>query len=320
MDKYDKVRSDIGDVCRENVAMSSFTTLKIGGPARLLVVAKSANELTRYIKAALKYNVDFVVLGSGSDLLVNDAGYNGLVIVNKTNGIKMSGNGVLVDSGTTLQNLVDFTINKGFAGMESMTGIPGTVGGAVYGNAGAYGQTISDNLVKVKASNGGRVFWKSRQECNFDYRSSVFKKTHETIIQVKFEFPRGDPDDLRRKAEEILALRRQKYAPDLKTPGSFFKNILLSQLESKTLEMIPEEKQMFGKVPAGYLLEVVGAKGMRRGGAQVAPHHGNLIVNVDRASAQDFFELAKELKARVKNHFGVELEPEVQLLGFKESI
>lgn len=320
MDKFGQVKAEIGNSCKENVSMSDFTTLGIGGPARLLVEADSTDKLARYIKIAADRKVNFTVLGGGSDVLVSDDGYDGLIIINKATGIEKQNGKVLVDSGTLLQDLVDFTIENGLAGMECMTGIPGTVGGAVYGNAGAYGQTISDNLVEVKVLGGNEIFWMGRKECQFDYRSSIFKKTHETIIQVRFKFTPGNRVELKKKAEEISLLRQQKYSPNLKTPGSFFKNILVSQLSSKVLKMIPEDKIIFGKVPAGYLLEVVGAKGMQQGGAQVAPYHGNLIVNTGTATAQDFFYLARKLKARVKDHFGIELEPEVQLLGFKESV
>jgi len=206
---------------------------------------------------------------------------------------------------------VDQMNSRGLAGMECLAGIPGSVGGAVYGNAGAYGQTISDYLVGMKTLN---KFW-LKSECNFGYRESIFKKNREIILEVEFDLPKGDRDVLVAESDKIRELRKRKYPPGMKCPGSFFKNLFFEQLPEMARRQIPSDKIKEGKVAAGYLLEMMGARGMRLGGAQVADYHGNLIFNTDGAKASEVWGLAQKLQALVRNEFGVMLEPEVQLVG-----
>ena len=280
--------------------MGKYTTLGIGGMAKWLTEAETETELGRAVEWAEKNKVEWTVIGAGSNLLVSDQGYSGLIIVNKTAG-----------SGMMLNDLVDQMNSRGLAGMECLAGIPGSVGGAVYGNAGAYGQTISDYLVGMKTLN---KFW-LKSECNFGYRESIFKKNREIILEVEFDLPKGDRDVLVAESDKIRELRKRKYPPGMKCPGSFFKNLFFEQLPEMARRQIPSDKIKEGKVAAGYLLEMMGARGMRLGGAQVADYHGNLIFNTDGAKASEVWGLAQKLQALVRNEFGVMLEPEVQLVG-----
>jgi UDP-N-acetylmuramate dehydrogenase len=153
-----------------------------------------------------------------------------------------------------------------------------------------------------------------RDECQFEYRESLFKKNHEEIIEIGFEILNGDVADLVKKSAEIRDLREVKYPTGIKCPGSFFKNILASSLSEQQLKNIPADKINHGKIPAGYLLEEVGAKGMKVGGARVADYHGNLIINDGQATASDIWTLATKLEDLVKQKFAIQLEPEVQRL------
>lgn len=307
---------------QDNYPLKNVTTLCIGGPAKKFVIVSSEEELSEeeLIEAiifAKKENLSYLVIGGGSNLLVSDAGFDGLVIKNEITGISHPG-GVTVKakSGALLQELVDFTIGHGFSGLQKLTGIPGTVGGAVYGNAGAYGQSISDHIISEKILNSNNLTIKqfNNSVCNFNYRDSIFKKTHEIILEVTFQLEPGDPETLKKEAEEVLSKRQVKYPPGIKCPGSFFKNIIASSLPKEILDKVPKEKIVYGKLPAGALLEEVGAKGQTLDGIEIADYHANLFIN-NGGTAKAFYDLAKTYALKVKEKFGINLEPEVQLIN-----
>lgn len=313
---------DAGYEIRENESLSPYTTLKIGGPALGLIEVYRTEDLNEVTKIAQENNIKFLVIALGSDLLVSDEGYDGLVIVNKTRGIDLiSDVEVEAFSGAVLQDLVDFANNNSLGGFENMAGIPGSVGGAIYGNAGAYGQSISDNILSVKYFDGKSVQEFSKDECRFTYRESIFKDNKNwVILSSKFALKKGSSEDLVAKSKETIELRSKKYPPGIKCPGSFFKNIVASDLKDDVLVNIPEDKIVYGKIPAGYLLEEVGAKGDKLGGIEIASYHGNLFMNNGEGTASDFFELARKYKQKVKEKFNIELESEVQLIGFNQNL
>ncbi|MBI4157734.1 UDP-N-acetylmuramate dehydrogenase, partial [Candidatus Woesebacteria bacterium] len=324
VDKFEEFKRRFGGV-RESVSFSPLTTLAVGGPARLVLVSKDEETLVRAVNSSQELKIPFLVIGSGSNLLVNDKGFDGLIIKNEISGIEVKGNKILAKGGSLLQELVDRANEHGLSGFERMAGIPGTIAGAVYGDAGAYGQTISDHLSRVRvfsAKGRKRDFWMGKEGCDFDYRESMFKKKKDLIIlEAEFKsLEKRNSKDLRAVSKETIKKRLEKWYPDLKTPGSFFKNVIAESLSPEVLSKIPADKIMYGKIPAGYLLEEVGAKGVRRGDVQIAPHHGNLFMNVGRATAADFYSLAQEYQKKVKEKFGITLEPEVQLVGFKEEL
>lgn len=331
---------------QNNYPLKKVTTLQIGGPAKQFVEVVTQEELIKAIKLAKNQNQPYLVIGGGSNLLISDEGIDCLVIRNKISNIatwKVGSDSfqVCAKSGTALQTLVDYSIENGLAGLEKLAGIPGTVGGAIYGNAGAYGQTISDHLIKVEVlhysvtpaktgiytnKNGFQIPLKARlafggksgmtkEECCFNYRDSIFKKTKDTILEVTFLLEKGDPETLQQEAQDTISKRLVKYPPGIKCPGSFFKNIIASTLPKEILEKIPQEKIVFGKLPAGSLLEEVGAKGQEMDGIKIAPYHANLFVNEKNGTAKDFYNLAKTYALKVKEKFGISLEPEVQLIN-----
>lgn len=314
----------------ENYPLSQVTTLKIGGPAKLFVAVETSQDLVEAIQYAKQNNLDYLVIGGGSNLLVNDAGIDSLVIKNEITGIKQAGEIVRVKSGTILQDLVDYSIAHGLSGLQKLTGIPGTVGGAVYGNAGAYGQTISDNILSVVVlSNSELVEGESKdlsqlrvtlskKECSFGYRDSGFKKNHDTILEVWFQFEPADPQTLAKEAKDVLSKRLVKYPKGIKCPGSFFKNIVAETLPKNILAKIPPTKITYGKISAGYLLEAVGALGQSLDGIEIASYHANLFINKDKGSAQAFYDLAKKYAQKVEQKFGITLEPEVQLVNLPD--
>ncbi|MDO8452326.1 MAG: UDP-N-acetylmuramate dehydrogenase [bacterium] len=303
----------------ENIPLSSYTTLGIGGPAKYFVEARSVEELKEASTFAKEKSLEILTISGGSNLLVNDPGFPGLVIKLDLTGIKLSGETVVASAGSTLNELVDFANNNSLAGAEKLAGIPGSIGGAVYGNAGAYGQTVSDKLVGVNILQDGEVKSLSKEECAFEYRDSGFKRMKNTIIlEAEFRFGKGDSEELIKVSVETIEKRKEKYKPGIKTPGSFFKNVLIENLPVDMQKDMP--KDYYGKVPAWWFLEQVGAKDARLGQVHIADFHANLFVNEGNGTAKDFFDLAKEYKEKVKEKFGIDLEPEVQLIGFQEEM
>ena len=292
--------------------MSKITTLGIGGEAKDFKAVQTPQELIDL----LKNNPDFLIIGGGSNLLVSDEGVDCLVIKNEITGIsRLHPKGVIVKSGTSLQELVDYTINHGLTGLQKLAGIPGTVGGAVYGNAGAYGQTISDYLLNIIVFNGNKIITLSKKECGFNYRDSNFKRNKYTILEASFQLESGNPEILRQEAREIITKRLVKYPAGIKCPGSFFKNLVAAEIPAEILRNIPQDKIVYGKLPAGALLEQVGAKRQSLDGIEIASYHANLFINQGNGTAQAFYILAKEYALKVKEKFGITLEPEVQLIN-----
>lgn len=306
------------------IALRPFTTMRVGGTARYFIRATTENQLMKAIREAERIRLAWVVIGEGSNIIPPDQPLNALVIKNEINHVRQRGTRVTVGSGTSLLAFIHALNARGWAGFEKMAGIPGTVGGAVYGSAGAYGQEIKDHLLRVKIFDSppraGAVRWLSKEECRFGYRTSIFKKKKRwVILEAEFEVSHQESNMLQKTSRDIIRLREQKYRPGLRCPGSFFKNILLSdirpaQLRRQFLDRIKPQMIQYGKVPAGYLLESVGAKGMREGGIAVAEHHGNLVYNRGKGTAGEIKRLAEILKTKVEKVFGIRLEEEVQYL------
>lgn len=300
----------------DNFPLKDITTLNIGGPARQFVVTSNQAELIQALQYAIRMRLPYLVIGGGSNLLVSDDGVDKLIIKNEVEGIIKEVRTLKVKSGTILQHLVDYSIGNNLAGLQKLTGIPGTVGGAIFGNAGAYGQTISDHIREVKCldQNGQEILF-DKEECEFGYRDSIFKKNHYTILEVVFRLEAGENIQLRKEADGVLEKRLIKYPKGIKCPGSFFKNLVAVDLPEEILRNIPKEKVVFGKVPAGALLEEVGAKEDSLGDIEIADYHANLFINKGAGTAQDFYNLAKKYHRLVKERYGIILEPEVQLIN-----
>lgn len=303
-----------------NYPLKNLTTMKVGGPAKYFFIARNEKKLIKIIKWAYENKIRRYVAGAGSNLIPSDEGFNGLVIKNQIEGFKKTGNKIYAGAGNDLCGFI-FKVNKlGLAGIEKMAGIPGTVGGAIYGCAGAYGQEIKDCLTGVRIYDGKAIKWISKNQCRFNYRESIFKiKKNWIILGAEFKFKSGDRKNLMSKSREIIRIREKKYQPNILCSGSFFKNILVENikplaLRKKIIKKIGQDKITFGKIPAGYILDVVGAKGMKYGGIAVAKHHGNLIYNSGKGKTSEILKLSKMLKFKIKKKFGLKLEEEIQYL------
>lgn len=302
---------------QENFPLSKVTTLQIGGPAKQFITVSNTEDLIQVITHANNTSLPYLIIGKGSNLLVSDEGVNKLVIQNEIEGVIKTVNKLQIKSGLSLQNLVDYSIGNSLSGLQKLNGIPGTVGGAVFGNAGAYGQTISDHIFEVTCLNPKslEVIILQKEECEFDYRDSIFKKNGFIILEIVFKLALGNIKELRKEAEEIIQKRLIKYPKGIKCPGSFFKNLIAEKLPKEILNKIPKDKIVYGKLPAGSLLEMVSAKGDSLGDIEIANYHANLFLNKGNGKASDFYSLAKKYALKVKEKFGISLEPEVQLIS-----
>lgn len=304
---------------QKNFSLKDFTTIGMGGLAKFFVIVRTESELLRALGLAKKLALPWYVLGEGSNVVVSDRGFRGLIVRNYIEKYEHKKSLVRVGAGDNLLKFIFQLDVYGFEGMERMAGIPGTVGGAIYGCAGAYGQEVQDHLVSVRVFDGRRFRNLTKKQCRFGYRSSVFKKRKNWIItEAAFRFDSKPPQTLLKISRDIIKLREKKYKPGLKCPGSFFKNIKLADLTAKSAgqlqKKVEAEAVKFGKLPSGYLLDRVGAKGMREGRVAVAGHHGNLIYNLGGGRARDVKKLSTRLKALVKKQFGIIIDEEVQYL------
>jgi UDP-N-acetylmuramate dehydrogenase len=296
--------------------LSRYTRFGIGGPADLYAETENAEAFVAASWTARSSGMEIVVIGGGTNLIVSDAGFRGIVLRYRGNRLLASNGRVHADAGAVLQDLVDFAIARGLAGLETLAGIPGSVGAAVYGHAGAYGHSLSERVVKVRFYDGQTVRVFDNEECQFQYRESIFKRYKDWVIfSTELRLDAGDAQTLRETADSILKVRNEKFPVTMKCAGSIFKNLLLKDLPADAAAQVPGSAIREGKVPAAWFLEQVGAKGMVRGDIHVATYHANLIYNAGAGTAADLCALIRELKARVLERFGIELEEEVQYVG-----
>ena len=300
---------------RDNVPLSALTRFAIGGPARWLADASTEAALIAAFEAIRPSGFPWALIGGGTNLIANDLGFGGFVLRFTARRVAIDGPTVEVEAGAILQDLVDSSIAHGLRGLETMTGIPGWVGGAIYGNAGAYGHSIQERVESVRFYDGRAIREMGNEDCEFRYRDSVFKQHKDwVVLSARLRLEPADPAELRAIADGILKIRNEKYPPSLRCAGSIFKNLLLSHIPEPLRSKVPAGVIREGKVPAAYFLEVAGAKGMKEGDIRVADYHANLIYNSGAGSAGELRRLIASLKARVLERFGLELEEEVQYL------
>ena len=296
-----------------------YTRFGIGGPADLFVEAGDPERFAQALQLAKASGLDTVVIGGGTNLIVADEGFRGVVLKLINHEIHAEGVSVYAESGATLQTLVDFSVDLGLRGLETMTGIPGSVGAAIYGNAGAYGHAIAERIHAVRFFDGAGTRTFDNAECGFQYRESVFKRHKDwIIISADLTLENGDAAELRSAADRILTVRNKKYPPTMKCAGSIFKNYLFAGLPRNVAEQVPASVVIEGKVPSAWFLEQVGAKGMQQGDIHVADYHANLIYNAGNGTARELTAIISELKRRVEDRWGMPLEEEVQYVGFSK--
>ena len=321
MDKQlEQLQSLIGKPVQVDVPLAKYTTFKIGGLAKYFFVASDNEDLVRAVTFAKKLKIPSYILGGASNVLVSDQGFNGLIIINQAKDILFKkDNRVVADAGVNFMEVVNKTVAEGLNGLEWAAGIPGTVGGAIRGNAGAYGGQMSDNLIGVEVMRGSKQFILNKKNCGFGYRDSIFKHNNDVIISAEFELQKGDKVALQNKIKQILTERKLKQPLEFPSAGSIFTNVFITNQNQDAvnkLNNLPPEYLEYKKIPAAWLIEQLDLKGKTIGGAQISDKHANFIINLGKATANDVIQLISLVKMKVRNTYGIELMEEIEYVGF----
>jgi UDP-N-acetylmuramate dehydrogenase len=291
-------------VFEKNVSLKEYTTFKVGGPAKYFFVAKNKEDLARALGLAKQKKLNVFVFGGGSNLLVADKGFKGLVVKIGISGTEFLPDKAIVGAGTSLSKFANTASKNGFTGFEWAIGIPqATVGGAVYGNAQAFGFRISDNVESVEVFDKKTFKLKtlSKEQCKFSLKNSAFKKDKNLIVlSIVFDLKKGNEAEIKENVAKFLKHRKQSHPLNFPSAGSVFVN--------------PEKK---GQVtPAGFLIEKAGLKGKKIGNAQISEKHANFIINLGGAKAKDILALIRLAQKKVKENSKINLETEIQQIGF----
>ena len=297
---YEKIISlskELGCRYETDAPMKNYVTMRVGGAADLLVKPNSAESLCKLVKLANEENIPYYILGNGSNVIVNDEGVRGLIILvsSEYSNIEVSGDTLKCDAGTTLSKLCQVALENSLTGLEFAWGIPGTVGGAVYMNAGAYGGEISQvitsctyldedmNIVTVKA-----------EDMNLSYRHSMFTDTKNVILSAEFKLKKGEKSEIKAQMDEKMTARKTKQPLEYPSSGSTFKRPVGGY--------------------ASKLIEDCGLKGTTVGGAQVSKKHSGFVINIGNATCEDILALIKVIKNTVFEETGIQLEEEVKII------
>lgn len=296
-----KMQAHFGERLQENVRLARYTTARVGGEARWFAASSSSAQLAADVTFLWQQGVSFRVLGNGSNLLVSDKGWDGMMLLNQAKDIRFEDSGVqpvlIAESGAPLSAMVRQTVERGFSGLEWAAGIPGTIGGAVYGNAGARASDIGQMLVLAEILHREKgQFSLTSEQMGYSYRSSALKRApgSAVILSAQLRLTRSTTEAVSTLVSEFNDKRRNSQ-PAGASMGSTFKN--------------PEGDH------AGRLIEAAGLKGTKIGGVEVSPVHANFLINDGSASAQDYHQLIQLVQRTVEEKFAVKLETEIELLG-----
>lgn len=299
--------ADLRASVRTGAPLGDLTTLRVGGEADLLCQVANPEHARRFQAIALGNDLPFFILGGGSNVLADDRGYGGLILHVTGDAIECRGDTVRVGAGADFDALIAQTLDRGLTGLEFASGIPGTVGGALVGNAGCYGHEIGEFLVEaVVLTPDGNLTTVGPETFGFRYRETDIRETGAVVVEALLKLERGDVHAAGAEREARIADRRAKHPVDVPSAGSWFRNL-------------PPANPGEHRRAAGRLLEEVGAKEMREGDAGVFPKHANIIVNNGRATSRDVLTLAARMKRAVRDRFGVELVEEVRYLDPAEA-
>jgi len=323
--KFDKIYLIKIMIIKENINLAEYISFKIDCKVKYFIEVEGVEDIIEAIKWAKDKNLPYFILSGGTNVAPLNDFYNGLIIKIKPqdfdlkkNIIKEEDKDVLINVSAfvNLGNLVSKSIQAGLSGLEWAAGIPGLVGGAIFGNAGAYGGEIKDIIISVKSINpeNFRIVEHDKSDCEFSYRDSGFKKNKEVILSAILKFKKvNDVKLLLENVKNILIQRASRYQK-FPSAGSIFKNLILAEQSDKFKKMIPIEIIKGGKVGVGYLIEKCGLKGYQIGGVMVSNEHGNVIINVGDAKPNDLQKLIAIIKEKVKKQFGIMLEEEIRYI------
>jgi len=303
---------------KKNVPLAPYTTFKIGGKAAYFFAAKTAQAIVQAVRTAKELRIPFFILGGGSNLVVSDKGFNGLVIKTQNIRYNIQDTKLFAEAGAPMATLVKETGKKGLSGLEWAGGLPGSVGGAIRGNAGAFGGETKDAILWVIALDGkGRERLFLKKQCKFSYRSSIFKEKSFIILSAAFALQKGNKRVIRSIAAGHIAYRKERHPLEYPNAGSVFKNCDFKTFSPALRKLLrfAVKTDPFPVVPVAYLHDQAGLKGMRQNNIQVSVKHPNYMVNLGRGKAQDVAVLVQKVKKIIKKKFGVELEEEIEHVG-----
>jgi UDP-N-acetylmuramate dehydrogenase len=283
---------------KKNVKIAPFTGFNIGGKADYFFEAETKKELVKAVFQAKKEKIPFFILGKGSNLLVSDKGFKGLVIRMKIKRVKVKGKLIEAGAGASLAEVVKISLEESLSGLEWAAGIPGTLGGAVFGNAGAFGKSMKEIVKEVEVLDSSTLKTKKlkKKDCRFSYRESFFKKRKNLIIlSVILMLRKKDREKIKNEIKKVLKERKEKQPLNFPSAGSVFKN--------------PKPG-----LSAAFLIEECGLKGKRFRGAEISKKHANFIINSSKARAKDVFQLIKIAKKKVEKKFGIKLKEEIEII------
>ena len=303
---------------KTNVSLAPHTTFNIGGAARYFFIAKNIKDIIEAVSVAKKCKMPFFVLAGGSNVLISDKGFPGLVIKIQATSYKLQATRLYAEAGVSMETLVWEIGKKGLAGLEWAGGLPGSVGGAVRGNAGAFGGEIKDSVISVAAlDEKGNVKTLSKKQCMFSYRDSFFKKKNWIVLSATFQLQKGNKKKIQREAKEHIAYRKEKHPLEYPNAGSVFINCDFRKFSKELREKLKDvvKTDPFPIVPTAYLISEAGLKGLRIGMAQVSEKHPNYVVNLGAARAKDVMRLIEKVKKEIKKKFSVALEQEIELVS-----
>ena len=309
---------------QSNVLLAPHTTFGIGGLAKYFAEPESTDEVRSLCAWAKEEGVPIFILGGGSNVLVSDKGFNGLVIKNKSKNIQVKRNKIFADSGVLLSRVVQEAVQNNLSGMEWAIGIPGTVGGAVCGNSGSCGKQTSDNFLYAKVLDLKKlsVKKKTNSDCDFYYRDSIFKRNKDLVVlEVVFGLKKSKEEKIKEAIKYYIKERSIGHSIGGKSAGCFFKNIDWKRKDLNKYDLIekfPELKQFSDKpkISTGFLIDFLGLKDKKIGDAIVSGKHANFILNSGHANADEIMMLVALVKNKIYSHYGFGLEEEVQLVGF----
>ncbi|MCX6718053.1 MAG: UDP-N-acetylmuramate dehydrogenase [Candidatus Staskawiczbacteria bacterium] len=295
---FEKLKKQLPEI-QKGVLLKNYTTYRIGGPAKYFFAVKNKEDLISAMKLAKKFKLPVFILGGGSNLLVSDKGFSGLVVKINISDLNLKGNKAFAGAGVNLTKLAYTLAENGLSGFEWSAGIPGTIGGAIHGNAHAFGTKTSDLVESIEAVDLKTLKLKkfTNAQCQFSLKNSIFKKNKNlVIVSAVLKLKKEPAEQVKKNIKEFLEHRREKHPMNFPSAGSTFVNP--------------------SSVPAWYLIKKAGLSGKRIGNAQISEKHCNFIVNLQNAKAKDVLALINLAKKKVKKDFGILLEPEIQLVGF----
>lgn len=312
----------------KNVSLKDFSNYKIGGNAKFFAEVKTKEELIKTLtkwkeicKSLENSSQKVFILGGGTNILFSDKGFDGLVIKDSIKRIDNNSDEVLVASGESIEQLLNFCIDNLLSGLEWAGGLPGSVGGAVRGNAGAFGGETKDNLLEVESLNIKTLETtiRSNKECLFSYRNSVFKQTatDELIISVKFKLNKGNKEEIIKNINEKIEYRKQRHPLEYPNIGSIFKNVPVEKVPAEFKGDLSQyiKEDPFPVIPTAKLIFLAGLKGKRIGNVMVSEKHTNFIINLGDGKAEDVLKLIKFIKEKINDIYKINLEEEIMYVG-----